>query len=427
MSLLVCFLLVNVFTVFYPSYMFLFGGFAFLPHDLVYLLMILKIGRYALTRPTSTAKLIRENFFLTVFLAVVAVYVALYTPVHGQSAIGEARKDYFIFFIPLVALVSIKQPEDLRRFVFAIIFSATCVAFVALGLGAMQGSIIRILSGEGTLIVALAAFSLAVHRIHRLVVINPIVDTILLLLFSAIIVTSAQRSVWLGVGFGLLLLMWLYHNRPALVTKMALVAGIGVLGLFIASFSFPEVESRLAEKFAGIIDPSDDETAAWRMEGWRQQLTRLVQEGHVLFGEGVGGYYHWNFNTVTWTSVPHNAYVQIVLKFGLFGLTLYGLLALEFFRKTLAVRKKLRPGPMRACIEMGILNFGAAHVFMLGYGFNPIMLMFFAVATSAASLSQQALRHSRDAEMKRCQQDPKIPPPRRFPPHRRPGARPLYS
>src|SRR5690242_9289966 len=123
MSLLISFLLVNVFTVFFPYYPFGFGGFAFLPPDPISFLMIAKIGKYALTNPTRTVnRLIRKNLFLTGFLAMVAISVALYTPVYGQSAIGEARKEYFIFLIPLVALLSIKQLVDLRRFVVAIVF-----------------------------------------------------------------------------------------------------------------------------------------------------------------------------------------------------------------------------------------------------------------------------------------------------------------
>src|SRR5262249_12479685 len=163
------------------------------------------------------------------FLAMVAVYVAIGTPVHGQSAIGEARKDYLIFLVPLVASVSIKQPKDLRRFVFAIIFAATCVAGVGLALVPIQGSIVRILSGEATLIVAFAAFSLIVYRFHGLVVVDPILDKILLVVFCIIVVTSTQRSVWLGVGFGLLLVMWLYHNRPTVITKIVLFAAISVV------------------------------------------------------------------------------------------------------------------------------------------------------------------------------------------------------
>src|SRR5262249_31643514 len=188
---------------------------------------------------------------------------------------------------------------------------------------------------------------------------------------------------------------------------------------------FPQVAGSLGGKFAGIIDPSSDGTASWRMEGWSIQLDELTKEGRLLLGGGLGGYYSWYLNTTTFTSVPHNAYVQIVLKFGLFGLSIYGLLALEVFRKTLAVREKLRPGLMKAYVEIGILTFGAAHAFMLGYGFHPIMLIFFAVATSAASLSQQALRRSRDSRIPRFPQDLRTPP-WRFRPHRQREARSLY-
>src|SRR5262249_55640339 len=139
----------------------------------------------------------------------------------------------------------------------------------------------------------------------------------------------------------------------------------------------------------------------------------------------LGGYYEWHFHTTTFTSVPHNAYVQIILKFGLLGLSIYVLLALEFFRKSLAVRKNLRPGLMKAYVEMGVLTFGAAHAYMFGYGFEPIMLIFFAVATSAANLSQQALRRYRDSQIRRFPQDLRIPLGR-FRPHRQREARSLY-
>ena len=85
---------------------------------------------------------------------------------------------------------------------------------------------------------------------------------------------------------------------------------------------------------------------------------------------------------------PHNAYVQLALKLGLFGLAIYGLLAFEFFRRAAVFRKRLSPGPMKAYLDMGILNFGAAHAYMLGYGFVPVMLVFFAVTVCAIKLSE---------------------------------------
>jgi O-antigen ligase len=109
----------------------------------------------------------------------------------------------------------------------------------------------------------------------------------------------------------------------------------------------------------------------------------------------LGGYYSWEFNTTTFTSVPHNAYVQIILKFGLLGLLIYFLLAVKFFRDALAVRKKSKPGPMNAYIEMGIVNFGAAHTYILGYSFEPMMLIYLAVGISAAKFSRETLQSSR--------------------------------
>ena len=393
MFLLSLFPLVNWVEVFFPFYPFSLGDFYLLPMDFVYFLTILYLTRCAFVRPKWFASVLKENVFLTLFLAVVALYIVFYTPVYGQSAVGEARKFYAVFLFPILALVSIKRPEDLRRLILVVIFVATCVAVVALGLAATQGSIVRVINAEGTLILALAAFSLLLHRIYRIIVISPILDHLLLLLFSLLVVASGQRSVWLAVGLGVMLAMWLYRDRSSVIAKSAALGVLIVAGLTVALAMFPETGASIIDHFTGIIDPYSDDTGAWRIEGWRQQLGALSTEG-LLFGEGLGSYYRWQFDGQgkPITASPHNAFVQLVLKFGLFGLMIYGLVAFEFFRKTLAVRKRLAAGPMKSYVEMGILNFGAAHAYILGYGFAPIMLIFFAVAMSAAKLSQGDLR-----------------------------------
>jgi O-antigen ligase len=156
---------------------------------------------------------------------------------------------------------------------------------------------------------------------------------------------------------------------------------------------FPQARLRLAEKFSGITDPYDDKNASWRIRGWETQLAIVKQ--NLFFGEGVGNYYGGLFMEGN----PHNAYVQMTLKFGLFGLILYSLLVIQFFRKTLRVRRKLGPGPMKAYIELGILTFGATHAYMLGYGIDPFALVFFGVGTCAVSLSQQAFRRSQESRI----------------------------
>jgi O-Antigen ligase len=389
LSLWPIFIFINVF---YPSYpLARMGGLIFLPMDIVYVFTIIHLGLCALLKPTKVAAILKQNRFLSIFLGVVAVYVVVCTPIYGQSALGEARKDYFIFLFPLMALLTIKRATDLRRFILLVTLVAASLAVVAVLHGAVNKSLVRALNAQGTLIVALVMFSMVIHRIYKMVVFSPTVDMILIFIFSVIVGLSGQRSVWLAVGSGVILVLWLYYKRANVVTTMVMFTGIAVFGLFVGLSAFPELGSRLANKFAGIIDPSEDTTASWRMEAWEQQLSRL-QGAKLVFGEGLGGYYSWRFSGQTLKVAPHNAYVQLVLKFGLFGLSIYGLLALQFFRKTLAVRKKLRPGPMKAYVEMGILSLGAAHIYMVGYGFDPIILIFFAVGLSAAELSQIPLR-----------------------------------
>ncbi len=393
MSLLVSFLLVNLFTVFFPFDPFRFAGIAFLPLDPVYFLMILKIGRYALIHPRRMVILIRGNFFLMVFLAMVAVYVILDTPTYGQSAIGEARKYYFAFLLPLLALISIKSPKDLRRLFLVLVSVAFFIAIIALVMLGMHGTIVRVLNAEATLTLALVAFAMLIHRIYKMVIITPLLDKSLLLLFFVIVLGSGQRSVWIAVGFGLMLTLSLYWRRPILMSKMVILGLVVLMGVPAAMIMFPKSGSRLVEKFGGITDPYEDTTASWRIEEWRYQLEGLEESGKVLFGEGLGSYYIYvNSSGISeMTAYPHNAYIQMVLKFGLFGLAIYGLLAFEFFRRASAYRKRLAPGSMKAYLEMGIITFGAAHGYMLGYGIEPIVLILFAVTMTAAELSKREL------------------------------------
>ena len=363
-----------------------------LPTDPVYFFTILLLGLYALLHRNRLVSLLKENLFLSIFLAIVALYVVIDTPTYGKTAIGEARKSYFMFLLPLLALVVIRKPEELRRFVRVVISSAVFAMFYTLALAATKGTIIRAVDSDISLIIAFAALAMLIHRFHRVVVFHPTVDRLLLFLFAGLTVGSGHRSVWLAVGLGLFLLLLLHSHRRTLMAKIAVVGLALVIALGTTFVYFPKAGARLGEKFAGIIDPFSDTTGSWRIEGWHYQLERLEKSGKLLFGEGFGGYFRWEVGETTVGFTPHNAYVQLALKLGLFGLAIYSLLAFEFFRKTFVCRKRLPPGPMKAYLDIGILNFGAGHGYMLGYGITPIILVFFAVAICAIKLSANVLK-----------------------------------
>lgn len=387
MSIVLSFPIAGLIEIFYQRYLFKVAGIRIWPLDLVYFCMIVSIGNYALRHPRSMGRLLRENAFLAAFLAMIIAYVIIFTPIYGQSAIGEARKFYFMFLFPLQALISIKRTEDLRRLFEVLVFTAGCIAVVALVGVAFHGSIVRVLNAEATFAVALLAIAIMIHRIYSMVVVTPVVDKALLGLFFIIVLGSGQRSASLALALGLMLTFSYYIRRPVLVSKMVMLAIVISMGFTTALMIFPRSGSRLVEKLVGIVDPYSDPTASWRIQSWQAQWNKVQENFYV--GAGLGSYYSvklrgkWEMDVI-----PHNAYIQMMLKFGLFGLIIYVLLAVQFFRKTLSIRRQLPSGPMRAYVEMGILTFGATHGYILGYGIEPISLIFFAIGLAATSLTQ---------------------------------------
>jgi O-antigen ligase len=392
---------------FFPSAaVFRAGGIKFLTLDPAYFFTIMHLGVYAFRYPKNLATIMKEHKLLVIFLGMIALSVLVYTPMYGQSAVGEARKFYFVFLFPLLTAVSIKKIADLKRLILVIVGVALVIAAVALYRAAMQHTIVRVLTSEPTLILAFAAFSLLLLRINKVTLINPHADTALLSLFSLLAVGSGQRSVWLSVGLGSMVLLWLYRHRAVFVLKAVMVAGAILVAIAASLVVFPQAGAKLTEKFAGIVDPYSDKTASWRIRGWETQLQTLAEVNPFL-GEGLGGYYSWKMGSYEVNNFPHNAYVQMLLKFGLVGLLLYVLLIVDFFRKALSIRRKFSHGPMRACLEIGIVCFGAAHGYLLGYGFEPITLVFFAMAFSAINLYRQVVREYQQLRLQALRSDPR--------------------
>jgi O-antigen ligase len=211
---------------------------------------------------------------------------------------------------------------------------------------------------------------------------------------------AQHRSVYLGGALGLCLLGFIYRNRIGFLLKMVMFSVVMLAVVALVILNVPKLEQRLTKAFLGVINPHADETASWRMKGWDQQLTRVIKT-NLLFGEGLGSYYNRQDKGETnkWAN-PHNAYIQMTMKFGLFGLLAYGLLVYEFFSITLAARKRLSPGPLRAYVEVSIVNFGAVHAYMMAYPIPPIALIFYALGMAAVRCSVSVL-HSPISSLRR--------------------------
>src|SRR4030095_13186363 len=93
--------------VFAQDYMFKAGGVVFLVMDPAFFFAFAYPAVSVLRYPRKVAAVLKENIFLTMFLALAGLYVVIYTPMYGQSAIGEARKTYGFSLFPLLGLLVI--------------------------------------------------------------------------------------------------------------------------------------------------------------------------------------------------------------------------------------------------------------------------------------------------------------------------------
>ena len=214
-------------------------------------------------------------------------------------------------------------------------------------------------------------------------------------LFLPLVIIPHHRTVFLAAIIGLFLLFELHRRKVLFVIKAGVTSAILFAVICVAFIMAPKFEHIFMNALAGIADPHSDNTASWRMEGWQKQLAAL-SERQLLLGKGVGSYFNWDQGNWQYSSQrvkvgPHNAYVEIVLKFGLLGLAIYVLLAFSFFRRMLVARKKLPPGPARAYIEMSLVTFGAAHACMTGYGFSLLIFIFYAIGITAVRLLQDGV------------------------------------
>jgi O-antigen ligase len=367
------------------------GPILILPSDIPYFFTIAYLTVAAITRPREIIRALKNDPFLTLFLLMVVTSVVLYTPSYGKMAIGEARKDYLYFLFPLLATLSIQTFSDLRRLMLSVCLLATSMSVFAYAVFLENPSIDRYalpIVGEGSLVALFAVFSILISHANGMLIVSKRVDAAMLTLLTSVIILARTRTVFLAGAAGVVLLFWLARHKGRFFVRAFVVSIFFLITISTALYTAPRLTEQFVSPLKGIIDPGSDQNASWRMEGWRQQMA-VLSDSEVVFGRGLGSYFDWYHHTQEVTYSPHNAYVQILLKFGLLGLGVYCALILTFFRRAMRVRRRLPPGQARAYMEMSILNFGAAHAYMTGYGFSLIILVFYAVGVTTAGLVQK--------------------------------------
>lgn len=135
------------------------------------------------------------------------------------------------------------------------------------------------------------------------------------------VVISQHRSVWAGVGSGLLAVLLFSHSSHA-KARVWLISALGALILLILwqAEAFQTITSDL------FASATDSRTIEARTSSWVQLVDQSFAMGsfEVLFGQAFGsGYIRVEPNGLVTTYAPHNWYVSLFLRVGILGLALW--------------------------------------------------------------------------------------------------------
>ncbi|MBP8002029.1 MAG: O-antigen ligase family protein [Chloroflexi bacterium] len=206
------------------------------------------------------------------------------------------------------------------------------------------------------------------------------------------VIFSFRRSFWLGAAAGLGLLFFYTNNRErSRYLFLALVGGVGLLALVLATGQLDLIGQRLAS----ITDTQDDPSNYFRLFDTANALNAIYESGTL--GLGFGSRYevvasvYWLDEFITHVSrASHNGYLYVTMKMGLLGLfswTFFWLMALSYCF-TLLGRGRGRVRHIGLGVSVILITCALANTFLpLYYNLRPLLLL--AIFTGLAIAASQ--------------------------------------
>jgi O-antigen ligase len=240
-----------------------------------------------------------SNFRLMEFWIAAAVYFATVVP--SPLVYNRIAKLWVWMTVPLMAIV-------LARWLA--VFAGIDVGVPRERFG--SDAAIRVLNGPYTFFLA-QGFILTLpfwrqdQRARSIRIVG-----ILLLLF---VVVLDRRTAWLALLAGIIMLM--FHDRR--LGRRAGWAVVTVLGVVIGAYSILRTSTTSGEPIAEAAFNTGSVT--WRLEGWTALLSQWARSPANWFtGEPFGASYLRVIEGSEVVSGPHNFYIEILLRTGVFGL-----------------------------------------------------------------------------------------------------------
>jgi O-antigen ligase len=263
---------------------------------LLIVLLILSLIRGVIAFGIQTSV---SNFRLMEFWIAAAVYFATVPPSH--TVYDRIAKIWIWMTAPLMAIVTARWLS----------------VFAGIELGVPRerygaDAAIRVLDGPYTFFLA-QGFILTLpfwrqgQRAQSVRIVS-----ILLLLF---VVLLDRRTAWVALLAGVVTLM--LHDRR--LGRRAAWALVTILGVVIGTYSTLLRATTSGEPIAQAA--SNTASVAWRIEGWSVLLTQWVESpANWFIGEPFGASFLRQVEGSEVVAGPHNFYIEVLLRTGVFGL-----------------------------------------------------------------------------------------------------------
>jgi O-Antigen ligase len=176
-------------------------------------------------------------------------------------------------------------------------------------------------------------------------------NLILFIIFSACILISNTRGLWLGsvIGLGF---VFIYSK---LSIKKLVTIYIGTILIFSSLFFFQDYIETVTERFSSSFDFSNDASNSTRSEQTDQLLTEFYN--YPLIGKGFGATLSSGY---TRAEIPYTfelSYFELLYKLGVVGFSFFALGILFIFKLLISTNnKKIKNGLIAAFLSFIVLS-----------------------------------------------------------------------
>jgi putative inorganic carbon (hco3(-)) transporter len=254
-------------------------------------------------------------------------------------------------------------------------------------------------------------------------------------LCAAGLLLSQQRSAWISVAVGILVMFFLRNwSQPGPVGQWRATVAVAATGLlvavgFLAVTDAGTIISRRAEDISAAAH-GQDASFAWRVRKWRGTAAMVAQR--PILGWGPGQFVlnqlafthlgspvdHVRQHGASFDDMAYNEYLQTAAELGLPGLALYLLVLASFFSKTSRALCRLPEGLRRTVLLGAMAGVGAQMVDALANGswrYSECSVFFWLVLGLGIAATRMTVQSAARNAPAGAEARPAAAPPRRQP------------